>query len=122
MNLLSLAITQLFMMLAIQSQNTNNRQVLIFGKSHHPALVEQQLKLLNKDSKSLKERDLQIIVVEKESRFWKKYKIATPDFAVLLIGKDGYEKHRTHQLLQTAELFGMIDAMPMRQREMRKKN
>jgi len=121
MNSFSLIIIQLSMMLAIHSQYTNNRQVLIFGKSQHPALVEQQLKLLNKDSNALKERDLQIIVVEKESRLWKQYKIAPVDFTILLVGKDGFEKHRTNQLLQAAELFGLVDAMPMRQWEMRSK-
>ena len=122
MNLFYLTFIQLCMFCAIHSPDSNYRQVLIFGKSQHPALVEQQLKLLNKDSNALKERDIKIIVVEKESKLWKQYKIQSSDFTVLLIGKDGFEKHRTLQLLQTNELFGMIDAMPMRQSEMRRKN
>jgi len=122
MNLFYLTFIQLCMFSAIHSPDSNYRQVLIFGKSQHPELVEQQLKLLNKDSNALKERDIQIIVVEKESKLWRQYKIPSTDFTVLLIGKDGFEKHRTLQLLQTNELFGMIDAMPMRQSEMRRKN
>ena len=53
---------------------------------------------------------------------WKQYKILPSDFTVLLIGKDGFEKHRTFQILKTDELFGMVDAMPMRQSEMLKKH
>jgi hypothetical protein len=43
-------------------------------------------------------------------------------FTVILIGKDGTEKHRTNTLLQMQELFTIIDAMPMRRAEMGKKN
>ncbi len=122
MNLIYLLFIQLYMFSAIHSPDSNYRQVLIFGKSQHPALVEQQLKLLNKDSNALKERDIKIIVVENESMLWKQYKVAPANYTVLLIGKDGFEKHRTLQILQPADLFGMIDAMPMRQSEMRRKN
>ena len=122
MNLIYLIFIQLSMIATTSSTYNDYRQVLIFGKSHQPAMVAQQLKILNNDSSGLKERDIQIIVVEKESLLWKQYKVSPINFAVLLIGKDGSEKHRTNQLLQTADLFGMIDAMPMRKSEMRKKN
>lgn len=122
MSLIYLIFIQLYMFSATPSADSNYRQVLIFGKSQHPELVEQQLKLLNKDSNALKERDIKIIVVENESILWKQYKVAPVNYTVLLIGKDGSEKHRTVQILQTADLFSMIDAMPMRQNEMRRKH
>ena len=36
---------------------------------------------------------------------------------VILIGKDGGEKGRWSQLVDPDEVFALIDAMPMRQRE-----
>ena len=40
-------------------------------------------------------------------------------FTVVLLGKDTTEKLRRSDVLSTGELFETIDAMPMRQREMR---
>ena len=40
-------------------------------------------------------------------------------FTVVLVGKDTTEKLRRSDVLSTGELFETIDAMPMRQREMR---
>ena len=40
-------------------------------------------------------------------------------FAVLLIGKDGGVKRRADRPVTAASVFAQIDAMPMRQREMR---
>ena len=37
---------------------------------------------------------------------------------VILVGKDGQEKKRWNRLVQPDEIFPVIDAMPMRQREM----
>ena len=42
-------------------------------------------------------------------------------FEVILIGLDGGTKYRKTELLTTEELFSIIDSMPMRRAEMRKK-
>jgi len=42
-------------------------------------------------------------------------------FRIVLIGKDGGVKHTTTELLSPADLFSIIDAMPMRQQEMKDK-
>lgn len=39
-------------------------------------------------------------------------------FTVVLVGKDGGEKERWHAPVAAETLFGVIDAMPMRRREM----
>ena len=46
------------------------------------------------------------------------FNVLRGDFTVLLVGKDGGEKRRERNLIDPAELFGDIDAMPMRRREM----
>ena len=42
-----------------------------------------------------------------------------PEFSIVLIGKDGTEKLRRNRPITAAEIFALIDAMPMRQAEMR---
>lgn len=52
--------------------------------------------------------------------FYRAYDIGRKDFEVILIGKDGEVKHRTQTPITASALFEIIDAMPMRQREMKK--
>ena len=49
----------------------------------------------------------------------RRFAIGEGDFAVILVGKDGGEKLRQRTPLSVDALFGTIDAMPMRRREMR---
>ncbi|MGR8950674.1 MAG: DUF4174 domain-containing protein [Gammaproteobacteria bacterium] len=41
-------------------------------------------------------------------------------YVAVLVGKDGFEKLRSDQPISNETLFATIDAMPMRQREMRR--
>ncbi|UCE82998.1 MAG: DUF4174 domain-containing protein [Deltaproteobacteria bacterium] len=50
-----------------------------------------------------------------------KFSITPGAFTVLLIGKDGGVKLRSEGGVELAEIFALIDTMPMRQREMREK-
>ena len=51
----------------------------------------------------------------------RRYDVGTDESVVLLIGKDGGIKLRQSSAISTATLFATIDAMPMRQREMRER-
>ena len=45
-----------------------------------------------------------------------------PDtFAALLVGKDGAVKHRSEEPVEPGEIFALVDAMPVRRREMRER-
>jgi len=100
-------------------QFMSHRQLLIFGQPQS-RLVLQQLELLKKDPAGVEERDIIITVVAKENPIYKKYKIETSKpLTVILVGKDGGEKHRTHKAITAQQLFALVDAMPMRQAEMR---
>ena len=48
-----------------------------------------------------------------------KYSIKSGTFTILLIGKDGGVKLRREGRVELDEIFSVIDAMPMRQREMK---
>ena len=97
-----------------------SRQLLILKNEANQHLAERQLDLLQKAEPGVKERDIKITVADREDALYKKYIADTSGFTVLLIGKDGSEKHRTNKLLTVDELFAIIDAMPMRKREMKK--
>ena len=91
------------------------RNLLLFGRGLSE--YEKQLTLLERDSMGIKERDLVITTVEKESEY-KKYNVATDRFTLLLIGKDGGEKFRSTKPVAIETIFRLIDSMPMRQAEM----
>ena len=97
------------------------RELLIFGEADKSAMVSKQLQLLHKDMEGLKERSIKIIVVKNESDLYKKYQIKQDSFTIILIGKDNSEKYRSNTIIEIAQLFAIIDAMPMRKEEIKKK-
>ena len=112
-------IMSFFLLTNATEQITGKRQLLIFGRPQSQ-LVLQQLELLKKDAAGVEERDIIITLVAKENPIFKKYKVeASKRLTVILVGKDGGEKHRTHNVITAQQLFALVDAMPMRQAEMR---
>ena len=51
-----------------------------------------------------------------------RFKVSPGDFTVILAGKDGGEKLRSHQPIPFTRLRETVDSMPMRQQEMHRKN
>ncbi len=49
----------------------------------------------------------------------RRFHIHPSDFTVILLGKDGGEKFRSHTPVAIDQLTRIVDAMPMRQQEMR---
>jgi len=49
------------------------------------------------------------------------FSVADDAFAVILIGRDGSEKARWTEPVSAQEIFGKVDAMPMRQDEVKAK-
>jgi len=52
-------------------------------------------------------------------RLYDHFGVPRDAFRVVLVGKDGTEKHRDAEPVTVRSVFDTIDAMPMRQREMR---
>ncbi len=84
-----------------------NRILLITSPSESDNLYRDQAASLLKVYPGLLERDLIVLTRFGEAKF-----------SVTLIGKDGGVKLQREELLSTAELFAVIDAMPMRRAEM----
>jgi len=93
---------------ALHFQNVH-RVLDIYSKDKNNALFIQQTALLQADTKGLQERD--IIVKEH---------FGHDGFKITLTGKDGGEKYSSNKVLELSKLYGIIDAMPMRQEEMSK--
>lgn len=111
-----------------------NRLLLVFTPAQESDLYEGQMQGLSGKKEGLIDRDMKIFhlinagashIDEKSidktemQRIQTEYKVKAQEFTAILIGKDGTEKLRTHSILTTDKLFAVIDAMPMRKREMR---
>ena len=108
------------------------RLVLVFASQENSPLLRQQHYDLHAEESALKERDLLIFQVlphrvvnqgeiwsaESAHKLRERYQVGK-EFCVILIGKDGSEKLRSREIVSARELFSVIDAMPMRQREAR---
>ncbi len=110
------------------------RLFLVFTPSEEDDRFDGQLLCLNDYKEGFIERDLVLfeIIADRESRaageplsavevdsLRKRYGVGEEDFAAVLVGKDGTEKARWEAPIPPDELFRTVDAMPMRQEEMR---
>jgi hypothetical protein len=110
----------LVLIFSISFQSLKPRKLLLFGKGQ--VEFQTQLQWLEKDSLGVTERELKIEAVKFNSELAKRHHIKSGQFTILLIGRDGSEKYRTHEPVTTKRLFGIIDAMPMRQSEIQSKS
>ncbi|WP_161597124.1 DUF4174 domain-containing protein [Dyadobacter flavalbus] len=113
-------ITALMLMMITMADQP--RKVLLFYNAEGEQQWKAQMKVLEAARKEVSERDIEITSVPGSARYadqWKKWKIDTSEaFTFILIGRDGGEKLRSNEMVKTNQLFGLIDAMPMRKREM----
>ena len=120
--------------LSLDRYQWKNRLLLVFAPSVKSPPYETQMQLFDPEEAGFNDRDLVLFRVldEGESyagdeslsradadRLRERFEIAPGDFSVILVGKDGGEKRRDDTPVKTSAIFDEIDAMPMRQREMR---
>ena len=97
------------------------REIVIIPGNQKGLLAKQQL-IFEKDSAGCRERDLKITVCS-EASCRKKYDSHLKEgdlFNILLIGKDGGVKSVWSRVVETKEIFALVDAMPMRRSEMKR--
>ncbi len=119
----SSAIILFFLMLNLSAQQKSYRDIWIFASdAGNASFITQKSTLAN--APDLKERDLQvheIVGLKGNENQFKKYKVPAQGFTFILIGKDGGEKMRSHEPVSLEKLYRTIDAMPMRQQEMKQR-
>ena len=120
----------------IKDYQWQNRVLLIFAPDvEHTNLLEQREHLSGMGA-GLNARDLVVWQVVYQGAasvnnqvdanltsqsFYDYFAVKDQEFTVILLGKDGTEKLRRTQPVTSQGLFSIIDAMPMRQREMRER-
>ena len=112
-----------------------NRILIIFSPDAENDQLKKQQNIFSKNTSALKERDLvlfEILPTNGENPRQKQmnqqeveslrdhYNIDNEEFKLLLIGKDGGVKEVFNEVVAMENINKVIDAMPMRQREMRK--
>jgi hypothetical protein len=113
-----------------------NRVLLVFSPSIQDSRFEAQVKELRQSTCDLQDRNMLVFQIINNAgvinlngstsklegdKFRKNYQVQRNDYRVILIGKDGGEKMRSHKVISVNEIFDEIDAMPMRQNEMASK-
>lgn len=92
-----------------------NRIIVLFGSESDRLLIEQK-KLLAANTKALLERDIKMIVADKNLR--QKLNLKNDFKGLLLIGKDGGIKFKQEFIVPPEKIFTIIDGMPMRKAEL----
>lgn len=111
-----------------------HRILLVFAPSTDSSHYRQQMQAWQADATGTDDRDLKLVQIlgtgesqvdgrslssASVERLRQQFGITPEEFAVILVGKDGTEKQRSQTPIDLAMLFRTIDAMPMRQQEMR---
>ena len=120
-----------------------NRVLLVFAPSDQDARFQRQVALLHGHAAEMKDRDLVLVanlvnagahtdadtmrtlpaayLIDQEQLVSRhRFHVEQGEFTVVLLGKDGGEKLRSYAPIAMANLDEAIDAMPMRQEEMKK--
>jgi hypothetical protein len=114
-----------------------NRLLFLFAPNRNHPLFEALHKSLAAQKTEAADRDLVVFEIlesgpssmnskylasEAALSLRKRYKVNQGEFAVLLVGKDGGIKLNRQNETRLEDIFALIDAMPMRQEEMRQKS
>jgi len=112
------------------------RPLLLFTPTGDTAQLSRQTTILADNAAGLEARRIAVYVVEEASVFTtfgapspgadaqslrRRFKVPDDRFRVVLIGLDGGAKLSEDQPISAETLFNTIDAMPMRQRELRER-
>jgi len=118
----------------LEDHRWTHRLLFVFAPSRDAASYVEQVKRVAGTQGGFRERDLLLIEVmadgpsrvstdtlsaASEQRLRDRFDVPPSAFRVVLVGKDGTEKRRDETPVTAPSIFETIDAMPMRQREMR---
>jgi len=108
------------------------RVLLVFSPDGQNTDFQHQQAILQAIEGGLSERDMIVIqafvddhvVVDEQSHaqsaasFYQRYTVSSDEFRIILVGKDGTIKLDRDSAVSGADLFALIDSMPMRRVEM----
>lgn len=96
------------------------RVLLVFAPFADDERYVEQKRGLEARQAELQDRDMSVFYLSPSDAapLYEHFSVSENSFTVVLIGKDGTEKKRYGTPVQPDVLFGTIDQMPMRRREM----
>ncbi len=113
-----------------------DRVILVFSPDLQSNDFKKQMELFEQEDAEVKDRNLVIYQLSPQkginpkgelidssdlTALYQSYNVSAKAFAVILIGKDGGRKFTAEELTEPEKLFRLIDSMPMRRAEMRRK-
>jgi Domain of unknown function (DUF4174) len=107
----------------LSAQKSDYRRILIFAPDSSNLSFKNQNRIFEKEDSACVERNIIIetyIFKTSGIRFFDKYQVSTRDFTLLLIGKDGFVKLRSKEVVPASKIYALVDVMPMRKDEIRK--
>ncbi len=122
---------------SLSSQKWKNRVLLVFAPSSSHRTYQQQMQLFEQHQRDFANRDLVLVQVLAQGPSYAngepidsstvahlrdRFGVSKEDFRVVLVGKDGGTKRSDSSPVKANTIFGEIDAMPMRQQEMRERS
>jgi hypothetical protein len=119
---------------ALQHYAGSHRPLVVFSPSANDPRLAEQRRALAENASGLAERDVAIIEVAGSTVTVRKgpaarlsaealrrgFGVGRQQFTDILVGKDTGAKLRADAPISASRLFSVIDAMPMRQQEMRR--
>jgi hypothetical protein len=114
-----------------------NRLLILFAPSEDDRVYQSFKEQLQKRTQEIRDRNLLIFHVfesgegrlddlslnkEQARSLRKRFSIKMGQFKLILIGKDGEVKFQGELPAELSDIFSIIDAMPMRQREIRERS
>jgi len=120
---------------AMSGYQWENRPLVVFAPTNQSANLVRQRRIINANRAGFANRDMVVITVVGDrvtSRFGRsprlgadglrrRYGVGRDQFRALLVGKDGGVKLSSTRAIGAERLFGLIDSMPMRRQEMRRR-
>ena len=107
----------------LTAQQSGYRRILIFAPDSSNVAFKSQNSLFQKEDSACVERDIIVekyVLNKRGTPFFEKYQVSTRDFTLILIGKDGFVKLRSKEVVTPKRIYALVDAMPMRKDEKRK--
>jgi hypothetical protein len=109
----------------LESLRWHSRAFLLFALDAEDKDLKEQTAITNAHAAEFSERETKVFSVVGHSaevqRLRDKLGVGAAGFAVVLVGKDGTVKFKSDLPVSAKEVFARIDAMPMRQEEMKRK-
>lgn len=96
-----------------------SRPILVFADAGDPRIAA-QMQMFEQDGAALEDRR-NIVVLDTAQQSPLRARFQPKGFTVILVGLDGGEKFRSGEIVAPAVLNMLIDGMPMRRQELRRR-